>query len=110
VTLARLRRHCFIAIFFCFFFFLLLLNIYFLQGRSPLVQTVFKGRFQLTQTTRIATMSAGVAAIRVPAKGTHSASVIWLHGLGDSGDGWKFMSKFFDLPVYLSSHTRLLTF
>lgn len=55
-------------------------------------------------------MSAGVDAIRVPATGTHSASVIWLHGLGDSGEGWRFMSKFFDLPVYLSSHTNLLTF
>jgi hypothetical protein len=99
-TLARLRRHRFIAIFF-FVSFLLLLTIYFLQSRSPLVRSVFKGRFQLTQTTRIATMSAGVDAIRVHATGAHSASVIWLHGLGDSGEGWKFMSKLFDLPVHL---------
>jgi len=43
-------------------------------------------------------MSAGVDAIRVPAKGTHSASVIWLHGLGDTGAGWKFLSTYFDFP------------
>lgn len=46
-------------------------------------------------------MSTGVDAIRVPAKGTHSASVIWLHGLGDTGAGWKFLSTYFDFPVYI---------
>ena len=38
-------------------------------------------------------MSAGVDAARISATGTHTASVIWLHGLGDSGHGWSFLSK-----------------
>ena len=60
----------------------------------------FRARFQLTERTRTATMSAGINALRVPATGNHTASVIWLHGLGDSGKGWRFLSQFYDfLPV-----------
>jgi predicted esterase len=43
-------------------------------------------------------MSAGVSAIRIAAKGNHTASVIMLHGLGDSGRGWAFVSQFYDYP------------
>ena len=60
---------------------------------------LFKARFQLTNKTRLATMSAGISAIRVPATGTHSATVIWLHGLGDTGKGWSFLAKYVDIPV-----------
>jgi predicted esterase len=45
-------------------------------------------------------MSAGVDAECVPARATHTASVIWLHGLGDMGHGWRFLSEHYDLPVY----------
>jgi predicted esterase len=31
-------------------------------------------------------------AVRIPAKKVHTASVIFLHGLGDSGYGWSFLS------------------
>lgn len=31
-------------------------------------------------------------AVRVPAKKVHTASIIFLHGLGDSGHGWSFLS------------------
>lgn len=44
-------------------------------------------------------MSAGVDAVSVSATGTHTASVIWLHGLGDTGHGWRFLSEYYDLPV-----------
>ena len=47
-------------------------------------------------------MSAGVDAVRIEATGTHSASIIWLHGLGDTGHGWRFLSEYYDLPVYIS--------
>jgi len=44
-------------------------------------------------------MSAGISAIRVPATEAHSATVIWLHGLGDTGRGWSFLAKYVDMPV-----------
>lgn len=44
-------------------------------------------------------MSAGISAIRVPAIDTHTATIIWLHGLGDTGRGWSFLAKYVDMPV-----------
>ncbi|KAA8909604.1 hypothetical protein TRICI_004439 [Trichomonascus ciferrii] len=32
-------------------------------------------------------------AVRIPAKATPSAAVIFLHGLGDSGAGWSFLAE-----------------
>lgn len=32
-------------------------------------------------------------AIRIPAKDTHTASFIFLHGLGDNGRGWTFLAE-----------------
>lgn len=32
-------------------------------------------------------------AVRIPAKKIHTASIIFLHGLGDSGHGWSFLSE-----------------
>lgn len=32
-------------------------------------------------------------AIRIPAKDKHTASVIFLHGLGDNGRGWTFLAE-----------------
>jgi predicted esterase len=53
-------------------------------------------------------MSAGVSAVRVSATANHTASVIWLHGLGDTGQGWKFLSRYYDFPV-CSQEIRSLT-
>lgn len=66
----------------------------------------FKNRFQYTAQTLNASMSAGINAIRVPAKANHTASVIWLHGLGDTGQGWKFISRYYDFPVFPLSWMR----
>jgi len=44
-------------------------------------------------------MSAGISAIRVPATENHTATVIWLHGLGDTGRGWSFLAKYVAMPV-----------
>jgi len=60
----------------------------------------FKTRFQLSPSTRNATMSAGISAIRIPAKANATASIIWLHGLGDSGRGWSFISQYYNISVY----------
>ena len=54
-------------------------------------------------------MSAGVDAIYVPAPGTHTVSVIWLHGLGDTGHGWTFISNYYDLAVYSLLLQELIT-
>jgi Phospholipase/Carboxylesterase len=62
-------------------------------------RAIFKSRFQLTSLTRNASMSTGINALRIPAKDTHTATVIWLHGLGDSGHGWSFIGKYLDFPV-----------
>lgn len=32
-------------------------------------------------------------AVRIPAKAAHTATVIFLHGLGDSGAGWMFLAE-----------------
>lgn len=106
LTLALRRRPR--AIFLVFSVFLIL-TIYLFRGSSHLSRAVIQGRFQFTDQTRNATMSAGVDAIRVPATGVHSASIIWLHGLGDTGQGWRFLSKQFDLPVYRSPSHIMLT-
>jgi len=68
---------------------------------SPLVNDIskFKSRFQLTPSTRNATMSAGINAIRIPAKANATAAIIWLHGLGDSGSGWSFLSQYYNMSV-----------
>lgn len=34
-----------------------------------------------------------MSIIRIPAKTTPSASVIFLHGLGDSAEGWSFLGR-----------------
>jgi hypothetical protein len=60
----------------------------------------FKSRFQHTSETLNATMSAGISAIRIPCSGTHKASIIWLHGLGDTGRGWSFIQQFYNLSVF----------
>ena len=77
--------------------------LYFLLQRqpSPLVNDIgkFKSRFQLTPSTRNATMSAGISAIRIPAKANATAAIIWLHGLGDSGSGWSFISQYYNMSV-----------
>ncbi|KAK9448779.1 Phospholipase/carboxylesterase/thioesterase [Limtongia smithiae] len=33
-----------------------------------------------------------MSAVRVPALAEHTATVIFMHGLGDSGSGWKFLA------------------
>lgn len=35
-----------------------------------------------------------LSAIRVTAKSKASAAIIFLHGLGDSGNGWSFLSDY----------------
>ena len=39
--------------------------------------------------------------VQYPAQGTHKATVIWLHGLGDSGDGFAPVAPQLDLPSEL---------
>ena len=77
--------------------------LYFVLQRQPLSSVndigKFKTRFQLTPSTRNATMSAGISAIRIPAKANATASIIWLHGLGDSGRGWSFISQYYNISV-----------
>jgi hypothetical protein len=46
-----------------------------------------------------APVHAPVSAVRVLARETHTASIIWLHGLGESGHAWTFLSNRTDLPV-----------
>lgn len=41
---------------------------------------------------------AAVPPVVVPAKSSHSATVIWLHGLGDSGSGWAPIAHELNLP------------
>ncbi|KAK9470630.1 Phospholipase/carboxylesterase/thioesterase [Dipodascopsis tothii] len=36
-----------------------------------------------------------MSAVRIPALAEHTASVIFLHGLGDSGNGWRFLADEF---------------
>ena len=81
---------------------LVILAVYFFGTTSNSGLDLHRARFQLTPETKNATMSAGISAIRVSATGTHSATVIWLHGLGDSGRGWSFIGRYYDLPVHLS--------
>eukprot|EP00802_Teleaulax_amphioxeia_P020676 Tamp_20970.p1 GENE.Tamp_20970~~Tamp_20970.p1 ORF type:complete len:306 (+),score=80.90 Tamp_20970:125-919(+) len=49
----------------------------------------------------------------VPAKGAHAATVIWLHGLGDSGSGWAPIAHELDMPhvkwVFPSAGDRPVT-
>ena len=33
-----------------------------------------------------------MSAIRIPSVAEHTASVIFMHGLGDSGSGWRFLA------------------
>merc|ERR1711977_811428 len=37
--------------------------------------------------------SAGLTFITKPALSTHTATLIWSHGLGDSGAGWSFLAQ-----------------
>ena len=39
--------------------------------------------------------------VEYPAQSTHKATVIWLHGLGDSGDGFAPVAPQLDLPTEL---------
>jgi len=41
---------------------------------------------------------ASSSPVVVPAKSSHSATVIWLHGLGDSGSGWAPIAHQLSLP------------
>jgi hypothetical protein len=41
---------------------------------------------------------AAASPVVVPAKSSHSATVIWLHGLGDSGSGWAPIAQQLSLP------------
>lgn len=34
-----------------------------------------------------------ITACVVGAKAKHTATVFWLHGLGDSGSGWSFLAE-----------------
>jgi hypothetical protein len=77
------------------------------SSRSPALAD-FKARFQLSFSTYNATMSAGISAVRIPAVGKHTASVIWLHGLGDTGNGWSFLASAYNLPVHPPLHLRLI--
>lgn len=99
-TLARLHaRHTLLTA----LFFLCCLLFLFTQHRpsSSLFNDIdkFKTRFQLTPSTRNATMSAGINAVRIPAKSNATAAVIWLHGLGDQGRGWSFISQYYNISV-----------
>ena len=100
-ALARLRRLHFSFWIFLLFFVLVVLRVtnLFDFPRQISIPAGFENRFGLTAQTNSTTMSTGINAIRVPAKGVHSASIIWLHGLGDSGIGWRFISRMYDLPV-----------
>ena len=51
--------------------------------------------------------------IVVPALGAHSATVIMLHGLGDSGQGWQSLAQRMNLPhakfIFPSAPSRPVT-
>ncbi len=51
--------------------------------------------------------------IVVPARATHSATVIMLHGLGDSGDGWSSVAGQLNMPwvkyIFPSAPARPVT-
>ena len=51
--------------------------------------------------------------IVVPARTTHSATVIMLHGLGDSGAGWESLARQMDMPwvkfIFPTAPTRPVT-
>lgn len=42
-----------------------------------------------------------LACVEYPAQSEHKASIIWLHGLGDSGDGFAPVAPQLDLPAAL---------
>lgn len=62
------------------------------------IRQFFNGRFETEYSTT--TSADPVDAIRVSAKGTHKATVIWLHGLGESGGHWSYLSSYFNFTVY----------
>jgi len=78
--------------------FLLFLYIIYIARSSSTITVLagFRARFQLTTRTYNATMSAGISAVRIPPEGKHTASIIWLHGLGDTGNGWSFLPSAYD--------------
>lgn len=41
------------------------------------------------------------AAIVIPARSRHVASIIFVHGLGDSGAGWSFLPELFSAQAQL---------
>jgi phospholipase/carboxylesterase len=43
-------------------------------------------------------INMSLAFVEYPAKGEHKASIIWLHGLGDSGDGFLPVASQLSLP------------
>jgi len=60
----------------------------------------FNRRFETeysTTTSVVASVDASpVDAIRVLTKETHKATVIWLHGLEETGEDWRYLSSYFN--------------
>ena len=54
--------------------------------------------FLPSETRRFGVHRMASAPIVVPAKGAHDATVIWLHGLGDSGQGWAPVAHEMNMP------------
>jgi lysophospholipase-2 len=38
-------------------------------------------------------MAAALKSVLIQPRAAHTGTVIWLHGLGDSGTGWAFMAE-----------------
>lgn len=50
-----------------------------------------------------------VSAIRVPAtQGAAEAAIIFIHGLGDSGEGWSWFPKFLSQTNIVPNHNKIL--
>lgn len=55
------------------------------------------GEISQTQPTQVSTnkpeTTSSMSAVTVPALKKHTATVIFMHGLGDSGNGWRFLAE-----------------
>lgn len=77
-------------------------NYNFTQERSKFGK-VFLSEFgdsRITERRKMATAAYGPSKppIVIPASGKHSATIVWLHGLGDTGNGWSDISGMMNLP------------